>query len=687
MAAKTATKRKADFSGYATKAGLKCSDGRIIMPNSFKHMDGQQVPLVWQHGHKEPGNILGHALLEARDGHIYAHCSFNDTPSGRIAKAIVQHGDINRLSIYANQLKENIIRGAKQVLHGMIREVSLVISGANPGAVIDNIRLQHSDDPFDFTELEDEAILTTGDLIHLWHDEEENGEEDEDDEDEDGEEDEDDEDGEAEHADGMTVKDVYDSFTDDQKKVVHFMIGAALEADSSAAQSDIDNEGGLAHQEGKQKVINVFEKAAGGDSTDTRQRVFIGKDDVRGIIKHMIDRKSTLKHALEDYALQHGIEDLDLLFPDAKSVSNTPDLDKRRTEWVAGVLNGTKHTPFSRIKSFSADLTQDEARAKGYIKGEFKKEEWFSLTKRTTGPTTVYKKQKLDRDDVIDITELDIVAFMKAEMRLMLEEEVAGAILIGDGRAVDDEDKIKDPIGAQDGTGIRSILHDNELYAATINVNLGTNSNYSGAVDQIQLNSHLLKGSGTPTFYTTKFHLVRMLQARDALGRKLWANKAELAMDLMVDNIVEVEVMQRETDLLGIIVNLADYTVGTDRGGETTFFDDFDIDYNQLKYLYETRLSGALTKIRSALIVKMVDDADVLVVPNVPTFVASTGVVTIVATTGITYKNDATNATLSTGAQAPIAAGASITVRADSNSGYYQANNIEEEWTFTRDPA
>jgi hypothetical protein len=273
-------------------------------------------------------------------------------------------------------------------------------------------------------------------------------------------------------------------------------------------------------------------------------------------------------------------------------------------------------------------------------------------------------------------------------MRLMLEEEIAGAILIGDGRAVDDDDKIKDPIGAQDGTGIRSILYDNELYAATVNVNItDANSSYQEAVDQIVLNSHLLKGSGTPTFYTTRHHLVRMLMTKDALGRKLWANKAELAAELMVDTIVEVEVMQREEDLLGIIVNLMDYSVGTDRGGETTFFDDFDIDYNQLKYLYETRLSGALTKIRSAMVVKMVASTDVLVVPNPPTFVASTGVVTIVATTGITYKNDDTNATLSTGAQSAIAAGASITVRADSNSGYYQANNIEEEWTFTRDAA
>ena len=692
MAAKTATRPKADFSGYATKAGLKCSDGRIIMPNSFKHMDGQQVPLVWQHGHKEPANILGHALLEARDGHVYAHCHFNDTPSGKIAKALVMHKDINRLSIYANQLKERIVRDAKQVLHGMIREVSLVISGANPGAVIDNIRLQHSDDPFDFTELEDEAIISTGDLLHIWHaDEDADADEDEDDEGEEGEEDdEEDEDGDkAEHADGMTIKDVYDSFSPEQKKVVHFMIGAALEADSSAAQSGIDNEGDLAHQKGTETTMNVFEKAAGGaTTTDDRQRIYIDRDGVRGIIKHMMDRKTTLKSALEEYAFAHGIEDLDLLFPDAKSVTATPDLDKRRTEWVKGVLDGTKHNPFSRIKSFSADITQDEARAKGYIKGEFKKEEWFRLTKRTTGPTTVYKKQKLDRDDIIDITELDIVAFMKAEMRLMLEEEVAGAILISDGRAVDDEDKIKDPIGAQDGTGIRSILHDNELYVATVNVNIDdANSNYQEAVDQIILNSHLLKGSGTPTFYTTRYHLSRMLLTKDALGRKLWANKAELAAELMVDTIVEVEVMQRETDLLGIIVNLQDYSVGTDRGGETTFFDDFDIDYNQLKYLYETRLSGALTKIRSAMVVKMVASTDVLVVPNVPTFVSSTGVVTIVATTGVVYKNDETDATLSTGAQAAIAAGASITVRAEPASGYYLANNVEEEWTFTRDAA
>ena len=660
----------ADFSGYATKAGLKCSDGRTIMSDAFKHMDKMQVPLVWAHDHKDPSNVLGHVLLEARNDGLYAHGFFNDTESGLISKKLVQHGDIKSMSIWANQLVEKAIRGGKQVFHGMVKEVSLVLSGANPGALIDNVRIQHSDDVNDFTELEDELIIHIDEPFDMIA----HSEEDE----------------ELEHAEGQTVQDVYNSFTDEQKQVVHFMIGAALEAaPDSAAQSGIDeNEGDVAHTEGTETNMNVFEKNAKGVKEDGRH--VLSHDDVRGIMKSFVQKGGTLKQHVEDYALAHGITDIDLLFPDAKAVSNTPEFDKRRTEWVAGVLNGTKHSPFSRIKSLVADITHDEARAKGYITGEFKKEEWFSLSKRTTSPTTIYKKQKLDRDDIIDITELDVVAWMKAEMRLMLEEELAGAILIGDGRAVDDEDKVKDPIGAQDGAGIRSVLNDHELYAATVSVNINdASSDYNEVVEAILRNSHLRKGSGAGTFYATRQNIVEMLLSKDTFGRRRWNNRAELAAALEVDSVVEVEIMDRVPDVLGIIVNLQDYTLGTDRGGETTFFDDFDIDFNQLKYLYETRLSGALTKIRAALIIKKVEGTDVLVSPiTEPTFVSSTGVITIPTQTGVTYHyvqtDGSSGSALSAGAQAAIAEGTSKTVRAVPAAGYYFVNNIEEEWTFTR---
>lgn len=663
----------ADFSGYATKAGLKCSDGRMIMPDAFKHMDGQQVPLVWQHGRKDPKLVLGHAMLEARGGHMYAHCFFNDTESGQVAKALVQHKDVNKMSIYANELTEKVLRGVKQVFHGMIQEVSLVVAGANPGALIENVRLQHSDDPNDYTDLEDAAIIYTGELLHVAEQEDE----DEDD---------------VEHAGNMTVQEVYDTFTDEQKQVVHLMIGAALEgnSDGTAQQSDEDKEGDLSHKEGTEETMNVFDKTDGAKSGVLQHSMT--RDDVRNIFQSMVKHGGTLKHHMEQYALEHGIEDLDILFPDAKTVDNMPQLDKRRTEWVAGVLNGTRHSPFTRIKSIVANITFEAARAKGYVKGTFKKEEWFKLSKRTTGPTTVYKKQKFDRDDIIDVTTLDLPMFVKAEMRLMLEEELARAILIGDGRAVDDEDKIKDPSGANDGLGIRSILHEHELYAATVNVNIGTSTlDYNKIVEEILLARHLLKGTGTPTFYTTNYYVVRMLLSKDTLGRRRWNNKAELAAALMVDNIVEVEVMEDEPDVFGILVNLQDYTIGTDAGGETSFFDFFDIDYNQMKYLYETRCSGALTQIRSALIVKKVAGTDTQVTPTVPTFVASTGVITIIATTGVTYHyvnaDGTSGSALTAGAQTALAAGASKTVRAVSAAGYYQTDNIGDEWTFTRDAA
>jgi HK97 family phage prohead protease len=580
---------KPDFSGWATKVNLKCSDGRTILPGAFAHQDKAQVPLVWQHGHNEPSNVLGHVILESRDEGMRAVGYFNDSEQAQNAKLLVHHKDITFLSIFANQLIEK----AKQVSHGMIREVSLVLAGANPGALIDNLELQHADG--ELVTIEDEAVIYTGEKLEHGEELEEDEEKKEDDETQD---------------EGPSVQDVYDKMTDEQKEVVHYMVGAALETtaipkpdsddetDEVVKHSDTDS----SEEEHRTMKRNVFEQK--NDSEGGKGKPQLSHDDIRGIVADAT-RCGSLKEAVGNYALKHGINDIDILFPDARTITTTPEFDSRRVQWVKGVLGGTRHSPFSRIKSVVADITVDEARAKGYIKGNLKKEEFFGLTKRVTTPATVYKKQKLDRDDIVDITDFDVVAWLKAEMRLMLDEELARAILIGDGRDVDDEDKIKDPAGATEGAGIRSILNDHELYVATVEVNLeDAGSNPSEIVDAILLNMGVYKGSGSPTFYTTLAVLTKLLLAKDSLGRRLYRTTADLAAELGVESIVTVEVMEDEEDLVGIIVNLTDYTVGADRGGEVSMFDDFDIDYNQYKYLIETRLSGGLTKIRSAIVVK-----------------------------------------------------------------------------------
>lgn len=675
-----------DFSGWATKAGLKCADGRVIMPDAFKHQDQTTVPLVWQHNHNEPANVLGHAVLEHRKEGIYANCFFNETESAKNAKTLVQHKDITSLSIYANGLTEK----AKQVLHGFIRELSLVLSGANPGALIDNITLAHSDG--EMVTLEDEAVIYTG--LELEHDDLKDDED-------------------LEHADstgdGPTVQEVYDAMTEDQQAVVHYMVGAALEAaaqdqgstashsatdsddneDDKSNEDDKNNEDdtetkkGLTHsdddksgEEGRRMSRNVFEEERKKNGGDKEQHA-LSHDAMKGIVSDAL-RTGSLKEAVEVYAMKHGIEDIDVLFPDARSVTDTPEFNARRTEWVDGVINGTKHSPFSRIKSIVADLTFDEARARGYIKGNFKKEEWFGLAKRTTTPSTVYKKQKLDRDDIVDITDFDVVMWLKAEMRLMLDEEIARAVLIGDGRAVDDDDKIKDPAGDQDGAGIRSILHDNDLYATTIT--LDDDDSPDKIVDAIIGSMQYYKGSGSPTLYTTLATLTRLLIHRDNDGHRLWRTVSELASEMGVSNIVTVEVMEGEEDLIGIIVNLRDYTIGADKGGEVNFFDDFDIDYNQYKYLYETRISGALTKILAALVVRRAPAGATLVVPEKPAFDGTT--VTVVTTPNVTYKNKDTGATMTHNAPVTVADGESLTVEATADAGYYFASTQGDQWTF-----
>jgi len=662
---------EADFSGYATKAGLKCSDGRTIMPDAFKHQSGQKVPLVWQHAHNEPSNVLGHALLENRADGVYAYGFFNNTETGQSAKALVQHGDITSLSIYANRLVEK----AKSVLHGSIREVSLVLSGANPGALIDNINLAHGEN--DIETLEDEAIIYTGlplENTDLGHADSDNDSNDESEDDE-------------------TVQDVYDSLTPKQKDVVHFMIGAALEAaDESVEHSDeeeddeeseseseddeTNDEENLEHQEGTEMTRNIFEQndSATGDPTP-QAKATLTHDQLSAIVTDA-KKYGSFKESFLQHAVEYGIENIDYLFPDAKALTNTPELVARRQEWVSAVLAGTKKSPFSRIKTMSADLTLDDARAKGYVKGSLKKEEWFALQKRVTTPTTIYKKQKLDRDDIIDITDLDVVAWLKAEMRLMLDEEIARAVLVGDGREIDDDDKI-------DETSIRPIAYEEDFYAHKVVV--AANLVGDAVVEAILRARPYYRGTGNPDLFMTEGLLTDLLLIKDKMGRRLYASKEELAFTLRVRDIVTVPVMESQTtsggDLIAILVNLSDYTTGADKGGQVSMFDDFDIDYNQYKYLIEGRMSGALTKFKSALVISRASGTQVT--PAVPTFVPETGVVTIPNTTGVVYTQDGT--VRSAGAQTAIAAGATTEVSAAPATGYYFPHNFDADWTFTRD--
>lgn len=659
-----------DFSGWATKAGVKCADGRTITPQAFEQMNNATVPLVWRHDHNSPENVLGHANLEANSEGVRCHGFFNDTPAGRHAKALVEHGDVDSLSIWANGLVER----AKIVMHGIIREVSLVLSGANPGAKIDYVRIAHSDDPTDYTESDEEAIIHGGQLDKV----------------------DDTTTDDVKHQDGQTLQELFDTLTEEQKNMFYFMLDEAVQgAGMQQSNEDKKSEETLEHrEEGSPSVThtrNIFEKRTPVETAGDEKHV-LTHDAVRDITKLAL-RHGTLKAALEDYCLQHGIENIDVLFPDAKSVDATPQFDKRRTEWVASLMSGVTARPFARIKSLTATLTLEDARARGYVKGNFKKEEWFSVTSRSTTPTTIYKKQKLDRNDIIDITDFDVVRWLKGEIRLMLEEEIGRAVLLGDGREVDDEDKVKDPAGASSGEGIRSVLNDHELYAAKAYVNLDdANSDYYELVEQVLRQRRLWKGTGTPNFYTTEPILTEMLLCKDGLGRRRFSNLQELAAELRVAQVIPVEPMESHATLVGILLNPVDYTTGTDQGGEVSFFDDFDLDYNKFLYLMEARLSGALTVIRSAIVFLKTAGTNVLVHPiTAPTFVASTGVITIPTQTGVTYVYVAADGTegsaLSAGAQTAIAAGTSKLVRAKPASGYYFNNNIDDEWTFKRPSA
>jgi HK97 family phage prohead protease len=559
-----------DFSGYATKAGLQCSDGRTIMPGAFKHQDKMRVPLVWQHGHSDPENVLGHAILENRDDGVYAYGYFNKSSKASHTKDLLDHGDITMLSIWANELVER----AGKVLHGAIREVSLVLSGANPGALIENVTIRHSDG--EDTMLEDEVIIYTGlELEHVTSEEKEEEV--------------------IEHATGdgeETIQDVYDSMTDKQKEVLHFMLGQALESNAGDLQQDNLEDSTKDDQEGNKMTRNVFEK---GDDKGKGAPV-LSHADIQGIVADAT-KTGSLKASVENYALAHGINQIDTLFPEAQALTSAPEFWTRRTEWVNSVLNGARKSPFSRVKTHWADLTYDDARAKGYITGDVKTEEYYGTARRETSPQTIYKKQKLDRDDILDITDFDVVAWMKGEMRLMLDEEIARAILLGDGRTAGDPDKILED-------RIRPIAKDDPMFTITVLCDLaaGTISDFVDAIIQYR---PLYRGSGLPTLYTSEHLIAKTMLLKDTLGRRIYTSLDQLAAEIRVSAIIPVDIFDPAAgNPQAVIVNMNDYVIGADKGGEVSMFDDFDIDYNQLKYLIETRISGALVKLKSAIIVK-----------------------------------------------------------------------------------
>ena len=576
---------KYDFSGWATKNNIKCSDGRTILRDAFKHNDGQTVPLVWNHQHNESANVLGHAVLENREEGVYAYCTFNDTEAGKNAKLLVEHGDVTALSIYANQLKQN----GSNVMHGTIREVSLVLAGANPGAFIDSI-IRHGEF------CEDEAVIYTGENLSLEHaDQKPSDKEDKAGEDDKG-------DGKVEGNKQKTIKDVVDSMSEEQKNVLYALVGQALEG-KEMAQSAIEENNNIEDGGEQEMKHNVFE----GKETDNKD--VLSHDAMETIFKDA-KRYGSLKESFLAHADQYGIKDIEWLFPDAKNVNMPPDFIKRDDSYVQKVMRGVHHVPFSRIKSMHADITADQARAKGYIKGKLKKEEVFTLLKRTTTPTTIYKKQKLDRDDVVDITDFDVVAWLKMEMRMMLDEEIARAILVGDGRLSSDDDKINEMC-------IRPIATDADLYCVKAKVSVGsaaTEDEIAKAFIRTVIKSRKeYKGSGSPTLFTTEDVLTNCLLLEDKNGRIIYDTVDKLATALRVKEIVTVEVMEgaktkveeQEKPLMALMVNLVDYYVGADKGGAVNMFDDFDIDYNQQKYLMETRCSGALVKPYSAIAVAL----------------------------------------------------------------------------------
>lgn len=565
---------KYDFSGWATRNDIRCSDGRTIRRGAFAEQDGATVPLVWNHNHVDADNVLGHAILENRDQGVYAYCFFNDTKQGNNAKELVTHGDICSLSIFANQLKQN----GGDVIHGAIREVSLVLAGANPGAKIENI-MAHGDNS------EEEAIIyNDSDEINLAHSEEKEKMEEENKE--------------------KTVKDVIDSMTEEQRNVMYALIGEAIESTKNESDDDQSNE------EENQMKHNAFENE---DQTKKEETETLSHSEFMEIVSEA-KRKGSMKDAFLDHNiteipyLAHSITNVGNLFPEAKAVSRVPEVVDRDQTWVGNVMASVKHTPFSRVKSFYANITADEARAKGYVKGAKKVEEVITALKRTTDPQTVYKLQKMDRDDIIDITDFDVVAWLKGEMRGKLDEEIARAILIGDGRSSSSADKV-DPLK------IRPVYQDDTTYTIKRILTRASGADDSAFakafIKDVVKSRKEYKGSGNPTLYTTEDMLTSMLLIEDTTGRVIYDTIEKLKTALRVRDIVTVPVMEnvgredtsahKKWNLLGVLVNLSDYNVGADKGGSVNMFDDFDINYNKYEYLIETRCSGALVKPYSAI--------------------------------------------------------------------------------------
>lgn len=595
-----------DFTGWATKYNVRCGDGRTIRPGSFAENDGTTVPLVWNHGHNSIDNVAGKALLHNMPEGVYCEGFCNDTPTGQRAKEMLKHGDITALSICANGLKQSKINNTdKIVTHGMIREVSLVLAGCNPGACIDSVMCHSADGSL--YESDDEAIIyNEDDSIALYHADQNKKEEDMVEK--------------KANENDKTVQDVLDDMTEEQRAVVNYLVGAALE-ESNETDNNSDEEEDMSH--------NIFDSTA--EDNETLEHA-LGMDcsvekaieDMRrygslkqSFLAHNADidnliGSDTLVHGAQTY----GIENIDYLFPDYKTTSATPTFVKRNTEWVDRLMNAVSHTPFSRIKSVYANITADEARARGYIKGKQKKEEVFPLLKRTTDPQTIYKKQKLDRDDIIDITDMDVVNWLRQEMRMMLMEEIARAILIGDGRNNGSDDKINE-------THIRSVLNDDPFYSIKVTQKYAAEPDKDTFAADLEENVVYAfedyEGAGNPLMFTTQHNLNILLMQKDKMGRRIYKTKAELCAALGVADIIPVQVMKnltrtpgvKETTLTGktmivdaVIVNPSDYNVGTDKGGQVAMFDDFDIDYNQEKYLIETRMSGALVVPYSALVVE-----------------------------------------------------------------------------------
>lgn len=595
-------KSKYDFSGYVTRNDVRCDDGVIIRKDAFSHQSGSRVPLIWGHNHKDPEYVVGHIDLENRDDGVYGYGSLNDTPKGQLCRQLLSHGDLDSLSIHANKLAKK----ASNILHGTIREVSLVLSGANPGAKIEYLSLAHGGFIEDFYDLDevDEIILHTGEPIELNDEEEEPADDQNEEMGEEAEEVAESNDEEEEMA-NKTVKEIYEEMSEEQKNAVASIVDAVLdEALQEEDEVDPDEE----PEEEEDMKHNVFEVE---NEQDTLIHDAIG--EMIGSAKE--NNVSSLRKQFIEHAGEYGINNIEILFPDARALTDTPEFIKREDAWVATVMQGTKHSPFSRIKTNYANITADEARARGYAKKNKKVEEVIEVLNRDTSPQTIYKKQKLDRDDIIDITDFDVVAWLKGEMRMMLDEEIARAILIGDGRNPSSQDKIKED-------KIIPIANDDDLFAIKVPVD------FTGATTDDEKANKIIRtiikarkdyrGSGEPIFFTTEELLTDLLLLEDKMGRAIYNDVNALATKLRVSRIVTVPVMEgyqrtdkttsKKWDVMGVIVNLKDYTVGSDKGGSISMFEDFDIDFNQEKYLIETRISGMLTKPFSAMVIEKEPD-------------------------------------------------------------------------------